>query len=110
MDVSQDMTPKIIKQTKVLLQSDSNIPTNFSRLQATTANIGAIGADLEDWTDEDQPTAAWEELDDEHTKNLIRENRKELRAQRQQKQKMSSNSTMKNQPILLAERIETKRS
>lgn len=104
------MTPKIIKQTKVLLQSDSNIPTNFSRLQATTANIPAAGADLEDWTDEDQPTAAWEELDDEHTKNLIREKRKEMRAQRQQKQKMSNNSTQKNQPILLAERIDARRS
>lgn len=103
------MTPKIIKQTKVLLQSDSNIPTNFSRLQATTANIPAIGADLEDWTDDDQPTAAWEELDDEHTKTLIREKRKELRAQKQHKQKMSSNAS-KSQPILLAERIVTKKS
>lgn len=102
------MTPQIIKQTKVLLPSDSNIPTNFSRLQATTANLPAIGADLEDWTDDDQPTAAWE-LDDEHTKNLIIEKRKELRAQRQQKQKMSSNLG-KNQPILLAERIDTRKS
>jgi len=105
-DFFQDMTPKIIKQTKVLLQSD-NIPTNFLRLQATTANVLAIGTDLEDWTDDDQPTVAWEELDDEHTKNLIREKRKELRAERQQKQKMSSNST-KNQPMLLAEKIDTK--
>jgi len=103
------MTPRIIKQTKVLLQNDSNIPTNFSRLQATTANIPAPGADLEDWTDDEQPTAAWEELDDEHTKNLIREKRKELRAQRQQKQKLSSNSKQ-NQPVLIAERIDTRRS
>lgn len=103
------MTPKIIKQTKVLLQSDANIPTNFSRLQATTANIPAIGADLEDWTDDDQPAAAWEEIDDEQTKNLIIEKRKELRAQRQQKQKMASNAA-KNQPILLAERIDARRS
>lgn len=102
------MTPKIIKQTKVLLQNDSDIPTNFSRLQATTANIPAIGADLEDWTDDDQPSVAWEELDDEHTKNLIREKRRELRAQKQQRQKVSSTSA-KNQPILLAERIDTKR-
>lgn len=102
------MAPKIIKQTKVLLQSDSHIPTNFSRLQATTVNIPAIGADLEDWTDDEKPTA-WEELDDEHTKHLIREKRKELRAQRQQRQKSSSNSH-KNQPILLAERIDARKS
>ncbi len=103
------MTPKIIKQTKVLLQTDSTIPTNFSRLQASTANIPAVGADLEDWTDDDQPSVAWEELDDEHTKNLIREKRRELRAQKQQKQKVSSNLA-KNQPILLAERIDTRKS
>ncbi|KAJ6636923.1 Receptor-binding cancer antigen expressed on SiSo cells [Pseudolycoriella hygida] len=106
-DFFQDMAPKIVKQTKVLLQKDNNIPTNFSRLQATTANLQAIGAELEDWTDDEQPIAAWEELDDEHTKNLIREKRKELRAQRQQRQKVSG-SAVKNQPILLAERIDIK--
>lgn len=100
------MTPKIIKQQKVLLQSESDIPTNFSRLQATTANIPAAGADLEDWTDDDQPSVAWEELNDEHTKNMIREKRKELRAQKQQQQPQKQ----KNQPILVAERIDSRRS
>lgn len=104
------MTPKIIKQQKVLLQSESDIPTNFSRLQATTANIPAIGADLEDWTDDEQPSVAWEELNDEHTKHIIREKRKELRAQKQQQKQKASNSSMKNQPILLAERIDSRRS
>lgn len=100
------MTPKIVKQTKVLLRNDNNIPANFSRLQALTANIPAIGADLEDWTDDDQPD--WE-LDDEHTKDLIREKRRELRAQRQQKQKQSNNLG-RNQSILIAERIDTRKS
>lgn len=103
------MTPKIIKQTKVLLQNESAIPQNFSRLQATTNHITAFGADLEDWNEDDDnhPSVAWEELDDEHTKNLIREKRKELRAQKQQKQKMSGHSV--KSPILLAERIDTKK-
>lgn len=81
------MTPQIIKQTKVLLANENNAPaTNFSRLQANTMNIPNAGAELEDWTDDDQP-AGWEELDDEHTKNLIREKRREQRLQRQQQQK-----------------------
>lgn len=83
------MTPKIIKQTKVLLKSDVQPTSSFSRLQASTNIIPQVGADLEDWTDEDDQPAGWEELNDEHTKNLIREKRREQRAVRQQKQKQS---------------------
>lgn len=38
--------------------------------------------ELEDW-DEDTPTAGWDEINNENTKQLIRENRKELRSQKQ---------------------------
>lgn len=102
------MTPKIIKQTKVLLQTDSAMPANFSRLQASVNNIPSAGAELEDWTDDEDQPAGWEELDDEHTKNLIREKRREQRAlrhQKQQKQKLS-----KSQHGLIAEKLGPKQS
>lgn len=94
------MTPEIVPQTKVFIQNDCDIHTNFSRLQATI--IPAIGTDLMDWTDGDQPTDAWEELDDKHINNVIRERRKVLRAQ--QKRKVSMN-LMENLSILVADRI-----
>lgn len=96
------MTPKIMKQTKVLLKTDSNEPANFTRLQANSI-IPNVGTELEDWTDEDQP-AGWEELDDENTKNLIREKRREQRAQRHQKFK----STRQHSSI--TDKLGTKRS
>lgn len=79
------MTPKIIKQKKLLIGSgNNNGQADFSRLQAGQTMISQ-GAELEDWNDdEDSPAAGWDELDDESTKNLIREKRRELRAQRQQ--------------------------
>lgn len=94
---TQDMTPKIIKQTKVLLKTAATTAdgllqqtSNFSRLQASANIIPPVSADLADWTDDDeQQPAGWEELNDEHTKNLIREKRREQRAVRQQKQKQS---------------------
>lgn len=102
------MTPQIIKQTKVLLKNENNLPTNFSRLQANTNNIPKAGAELEDWTDEDEQPAGWEELDDEHTKNLIREKRREQRVQRQQKQQKQKMS--KHQQGLIAEKLGPKQS
>lgn len=98
------MAPEIVPQTKVFIQSDCDIPTNFSRLQATI--LPAIGTDLEDWTDGDQPTDAWEELNDKHINNLIRERRKVLRAQ--QKRKVSVNS-MENKLVPLTGRISGRR-
>lgn len=92
---SQDMTPKIIAQTKVLVRTGSSEQPNFNRLVAApSALVPSVGPDLEDWKDDNQPTSAagWEELDDEHTKNLIREKRREQRHhlhQVQQQQKSS---------------------
>lgn len=90
------MTPKIITQTKVLVRTASSEQPNFSRLTAPTAIIPSVGPDLEDWADDNQPNiaAGWEELDDEHTKNMIREKRREQRHhlhQVQQQQKSSRN-------------------
>lgn len=104
----QDMAPKIIKQKKLLIKTENdNVSTNFSRLQATSAaNIPIVQtADLEDWADEDTPVG-WDELTDDNTKHLIRESRKELRAQRQQqlqKQKQFQ------QHSSFAERVSTSR-
>lgn len=95
------MTPQIIKQKKLLLATDAQKePENFSRLQANQIRIAPVGADLEDWSDDDAP-AGWEEVDDEKTKELIRENRKALRAEKQKQKQQHP----KHQPTNIAERI-----
>lgn len=98
------MTPVIVKQTKVFLQSDSDIPTKFTRLDAAPV----ITVDLKDWTDGDQPRDAWgEELDDKHIDiSVIREMQKELRVKQKRQRSIDS---IENQPILLADRIAAKR-
>lgn len=100
------MTPQIIKQKKLLLATDAahREPENFSRLQANQVRIAPVGADMEDWSDDDAP-AGWEEVDDEKTKELIRENRKALRAE---KLKQKQQQHPKHQPTLIAERISGK--
>lgn len=89
------MTPKIITQTKILLRTDADQP-NFSRLVAPVALVAPTGPELEDWADEDnQPSAGWDELDDENTKHMIREKRREQRMhqhQMQQQQKSAGRS------------------
>lgn len=85
----EDMTPKIIRQKKILVPtSDSSASvssmhhnTGFSRLEATS-DIPII-ADLEDWEENEQ--TGWDEINDNNTKLLIREKRREMRAQRQHK-------------------------
>lgn len=88
----KDMTPKIIKQTKILLPTNSSDLPNFSRLQATEAVILPTSAELEDWEDNEnaanQKDGGWDELDDENTKKLIRESRKQARQQRNKNSKM----------------------
>lgn len=83
------MTPTIKRQAKLLIQSGNanEQTTNFSRLQATSAAAIPIvqSAELEDWDDDDMQTG-WDELSDETTKAMIREKRRELRAQKQQQQ------------------------
>lgn len=85
------MTPKVKKQKKVFIETNKNAPENFSRLQATTAAIipHPQTAELEDWSDENNDdndkTAGWDEVNDEITKQMIREKRREARAQRNQR-------------------------
>lgn len=61
---------------------------SFSRLQATSAaNIPVVQtAELEDWSDDEHGQVAWDELDDETTKAMIREKRREMRRQRNEQQ------------------------
>lgn len=84
------MTPKIVKQTKVLIPTTTadNSKPSFSRLQATSAaSIPVVQtAELEDWTDDENAQPGWDELNDDTTKALIREKRRELRQQRHQQQ------------------------
>lgn len=91
------MTPKIKKQTKILIGASNQNNVDFSRLEANNADIPVI-ADLEDW-EETEGNVGWEEIDDANTKQLIREKRKELRAQRQMKKDQNFN------PGNFAERI-----
>lgn len=84
------MVPKVKKQKKVFIDTGKNTSENFSRLQATgAAAIPHVQtAELEDWSDSENQNennpAGWEEIDDEATKQIIREKRRELRAQRHQ--------------------------
>lgn len=103
------MAPKIIKQKKLLIKTENSAAAtpNFSRLQATTAATLPIvqTADLEDWNeDDDGNNKGWDELDDENTKHLIRESRREMRAQRQQ-QLLKQKLTQQQQGF--AERVST---
>lgn len=83
------MEPKVLKQKKVFVDTGKKVD-NFSRLQATgAAAIPHIQtAELEDWSDNEiengNGPAGWDEIDDETTRQLIREKKREIRAQRQQ--------------------------
>lgn len=95
------MTPKVVKQKKLFIDSNQRAAENFSRLQATTAaNIPRLQtAELEDWSDDDanhDNETGWDEVNDEMTKQMIREKRREARQQRQQRlqqQKSQQNQT-----------------
>lgn len=79
----EDMEPTIKKQKKILIGTDNNTNTYgsaFSRLEAVS-DI-PISADLEDWEENEQ--CGWDEINDSNTKLLIRDKRREMRAQRQQ--------------------------
>lgn len=83
------MVPKVKKQKKMYVDTGNNTGDNFSRLQATgAASIPHIQtAELEDWSDNEQDEngpAGWEEIDDENTRQMIREKKREIRAQKQQ--------------------------
>lgn len=81
------MEPKVLKQKKVFVDTGKKVD-NFSRLQATGAIPHIQTAELEDWSDNEidneNGPAGWDEIDDETTRQLIREKKREIRAQRQQ--------------------------
>ncbi|CAO1386049.1 unnamed protein product [Diamesa hyperborea] len=85
LDLFADMAPTIIKQKKLFLKGEQDNEVNFSRLEATAVAEIPITNELEDWED-DVRQAGWDEIDDNNTKQLIREKRKELRTQRQTQQ------------------------
>uniref|UniRef100_A0A7G3AYZ9 Putative receptor-binding cancer antigen n=1 Tax=Lutzomyia longipalpis TaxID=7200 RepID=A0A7G3AYZ9_LUTLO len=77
-DFFGDMEPKVVKQTKVLIRTDNEPEKKFSRLTATTDATIPYAAELEDWLDESK--SGWEEVNEDASK-LIREKRREQRAQ-----------------------------
>lgn len=84
------MVPKVKKQKKLFIDKNKTTTENFSRLQATSAAIipRLQTTELEDWSDvdnEDNDEIGWEEVSDEATKAMIREKRREARAQRHQR-------------------------
>ncbi|KAG5684236.1 hypothetical protein PVAND_013474 [Polypedilum vanderplanki] len=81
LDLFADMTPQIKKQKKVFINQggNSNNFNNFSRLEATAVAEIPTTNELEDWNEETNQ-AGWTEIDDQNTKQLIRETRKEMRA------------------------------
>lgn len=89
------MIPKVQKPKKIFIDTNKNSrETNFSRLQASSAAQIPFqqSAELEDWSDESNDegnnhTSGWDEtvVNDEITKQMIREKRREARAQRNQR-------------------------
>lgn len=98
------MTPKVVKQKKIYIATNKAEPENFSRLQATSAaNIPHIQTaelgDLSDENEEDGEQSGWDVINDDMAKQIIREKRREARAQRNQRiqqqklqQQMQNNS------------------
>ncbi|XP_058444908.1 uncharacterized protein LOC131426304 [Malaya genurostris] len=90
-DFFQDMTPTIVTQQKICIASDGvragdddddGKPT--ARFDRLTANIDIPVVDgLADWNEDDDRRHGWDDADENTTKQLIRETRKELRQQRQ---------------------------
>lgn len=90
------MTPEISRQKKLLINSGKPKSESFSRLQPAIAADIAItpGAELEEWVDDEQQ-AGWEEIDNVNVKQLIRQQQKEIRDQRQsQKHKQQTHHTI----------------
>ncbi|XP_035920053.1 receptor-binding cancer antigen expressed on SiSo cells [Anopheles stephensi] len=79
-DYFQDMAPQISSQPKICIANETEPPSDFSRLVAKI-DIPVVN-ELEDWNEGDRN--GWDDADETTTKQLIRETRKELRAQRHQ--------------------------
>ncbi|XP_059613926.1 uncharacterized protein LOC132260040 [Phlebotomus argentipes] len=84
-DFFGDMEPKVVRQTKVLIRTDKEPEKNFSRLTAASDATIPYAAELEDWVDDSK--SGWEEVNEDASR-LIREKRREQRAQQKmQRQK-----------------------
>uniref|UniRef100_A0A182ITG0 Receptor-binding cancer antigen expressed on SiSo cells n=1 Tax=Anopheles atroparvus TaxID=41427 RepID=A0A182ITG0_ANOAO len=79
LDYFQDMAPQILSQPKICIATETE-PSDFSRLTAKI-DIPVVN-ELEDWNEGDRH--GWDDADETTTKQLIRDTRKELRAQRYQ--------------------------
>lgn len=85
-DFFQDMTPKTFSQPIVCIAEDGPAEGGGGQFSRLTAQIDIPVEDgLTDWNDDGQ-RAGWDDADENTTKQLIRETRKELRQQRQQQQ------------------------
>lgn len=102
-----------MKQKKVFIATNKDESENFSRLQATSAaHIPHFtqSAELEDLSDEnvdDNEQTGWDVINDEVAKQIIREKRREARAQRNQRiqqQKLQQQQQHQMQSSLYAHR------
>lgn len=82
-DFFEDMAPKTFSQPKLFIAEDRPLDGSGSQFSRLTAQIDIPVEDgLTDWND-DGTRAGWDDADENTTKQLIRETRKELRQQRQ---------------------------
>lgn len=83
-DFFTDMTPKTFEQPKLFIPTGTETADerSFNRLQADALDIPVIN-ELKDWEELEQ-RQGWDEVDDESTRQMIRDNRKELRQQKHQ--------------------------
>lgn len=105
-DYFGDMEPTKIQQAKYFVASGAAADEqeqDFKRLKATVQADIPISNELEDWDEDNQGAAGWEEINNENTKQMIRENRKELRSQRQRERREPHSS------FLQAERLTSDR-
>ncbi|XP_058835195.1 uncharacterized protein LOC131692253 [Topomyia yanbarensis] len=88
-DFFQDMAPTIVTQQKICISAAGggreNGEEKAARFDRLTACIDIPVVDgLADWNEDDDRRHGWDDADENTTKQLIRETRKELRQQRQQ--------------------------
>lgn len=104
-DYFGDMEPTKIQQAKYFIASGAAEQEDFTRLKATVQADIPISNELEDWDEDNQGAAGWDEINNENTKQMIRENRKEVRSQKQkQRERRDPHSS-----FLQAERLTSDR-
>ncbi|XP_053682269.1 receptor-binding cancer antigen expressed on SiSo cells [Sabethes cyaneus] len=89
-DYFRDMAPTIVAQQKICIANEQdNGGSQDGRFNRLTAKIDIPVVDgLDDWEEDTdgQGRDGWDDADENTTKQLIRQTRKELRQQRQQQQ------------------------